>query len=94
MNKDKQIITRFAKRIVGHGFSVPVIFFLEMSKYASFIGSQLLVFFGPLITSFIRSDGYYDLARLLEDKENVEFLLTEIERLESEKKQFKALGKQ
>ncbi len=94
MAEETQIITRFAKRIVDHGFSVPAIFFLEMSKYASFIGSQILVFFGPILTAFIRSDGYYDLARLLEEKENVEFLLKKIERLEAEKKQIKALEKQ
>jgi len=43
-----------------------------------------MVFFGPILTTFIRSDGYYQLADLLQERDNIEFLLTEIERIESE----------
>ena len=39
----------------------------------------------PIITVFIASHSYYKYAELLEDKNNIEFLLTEIERMESEK---------
>ena len=61
--------------------ATPAIFYLDMVKYVSFLGSQLMVFFGPIITAFVKSDGYYNIAELLEDKKNVEFLLLEIERL-------------
>ena len=54
-----------------------------MVKYLAFFGGQLMVFFGPIITVFIPSHSYYQIAELLEDRKNVEFLLTEIERLES-----------
>ena len=53
---DREIISNLAKKIVRHGMSIPVIFFLEMVKYMSFIGSQLMVFFGPVITVFIQSE--------------------------------------
>ena len=84
MNKssDKQLISQLAKKIVRHGLAVPAIFFLEMVKYLAFFGSQLMIFFGPIITVFITSHLYYKYAELLEDRKNVEFLLTEIERLE------------
>ena len=82
---DKEIISNLAKKIVRHGLAVPAIFFLEMVKYLSFFGSQLMVFFGPIITVFIASSSYYKYAELLEDRNNVEFLLVELERLESEK---------
>ncbi len=68
--------------MVNHGMAVPAIFFLDMMKYLSFFGGQLMVFFGPIITAFISSQSYYKFAELLEDRNNVEFLLTEIERLE------------
>ena len=77
------MITQLSKKIVSHGMSTPAIFFLEMVKYVSFLGSQLMVFFGPIITVFIHGHQYYEIAELLEDRDNVEFLLTEIERLES-----------
>ena len=80
---DKQLISKLADKIVRHGMAVPAIFFLDMMKYLSFFGGQLMVFFGPIITVFIPSHSYYKIAELLEDRKNVEFLLTEIERLES-----------
>ena len=84
---DKQILTKFSKKIIDHGMSVPTILFLETVKYVSFIGSQMLVFFGPLITAFIRSEPYYRITDLLEDRKNIEFIMTEIERMEAENKE-------
>ena len=81
MIKGKNIISTFAKEIVDRGMSVPAIFFLESTKYISFIGSQFLVFLGPLATCFINNKKYYNLAELLEDRTNIEFLINEIERL-------------
>ena len=55
------------------------IFFLESTKYLAFIGSQFLVFLGPVISSFINEKKYYMITELLEDRENIEFLINEIE---------------
>jgi len=83
---DKQLISNLAGKIVRHGMAVPAIFFLEMVKYMSFIGSQLMVFFGPVITVFVQSESYYKITHLLEERQNVEFLMLEIERIESDNK--------
>ncbi len=83
---DRQLISNLAEKIVKHGMAVPAIFSLEMVKYMSFIGSQLMVFFGPVITVFIQSKSYYKITHLLEERQNVEFLMVEIERLESDLK--------
>ena len=83
---DRQLISNLAEKIVSHGMAVPAIFFLEMVKYMSYIGSQLLVFFGPVITVFIQSQSYYQITHLLEERQNIEFLMLEIERMESENK--------
>ena len=83
---DRQLISNLAEKIVRHGMAVPAIFSLEMVKYMSFIGSQLMVFFGPVITVFIQSESYYKITHLLEERQNVEFLMVEIERLESDLK--------
>ena len=85
-NDDRQLISNLAEKIVKHGMAVPAIFSLEMVKYMSFIGSQLMVFFGPVITVFIQSKSYYKITHLLEERQNVEFLMVEIERLESDLK--------
>ncbi len=83
---DQQLISNLAQKIVIHGMAVPAVFFLEMVKYMSFIGSQLMVFFGPAITVFIQSQSYYRITHLLEERQNVEYLMVEIERIESNNK--------
>lgn len=86
---DKKFITNLARRIQSSGFVTPAIFFLEMTKPLALLGSHAMVFFGPIVNAFIKADGYYRAAELFEEPESVEFLLSEIERLEtldSEKK--------
>ena len=81
---DKQFVTRLAKRIQKSGFVTPAIFFLEMTKPLALLGSHAMVFFGPILNSFIKADGFYRAAELFEEPDTVEFLLNEIERLDKE----------
>ena len=84
MTNEQDILSKFASKIVDKGMTVPALFFLESTKYVSFIGSQMMVFFGPIMTSFINSEKYYNFSELLEDRGNVEYLLNEIERIDLE----------
>ena len=52
-----------------------------MVKPLNFIGSQTMVFFGPIISAFVKADGYYRAAELFEQHSSVEFLICELERL-------------
>ena len=81
-NNEKELVVRFAKKIVNNNLSVPAIFFLESTKYISFIGGQTLVFLGPILTLFINDKKYYKFIELLEKKENIEFLITNIENIQ------------
>ena len=80
MHDNQKIISELALEIVEKGMSAPAIFFLESAKYISFVGSQFLVFLGPIATCFINNKKYYNLVEILEDKTNIEFLICEIER--------------
>ena len=80
MLKHEKIIINLANEIVLRGMAVPAIFFLESTKYISFIGSQFMYACGPVITSFINEKKYYNIADLLEDKNNIEFLIQMIEK--------------
>ena len=84
MTNEQDILSKFASKIVDKGMTVPALFFLESTKYVSFIGSQMMVFFGPVMTSFINSEKYYNFSELLEDRNNIEYLLNEIERMDLE----------
>ena len=76
------MLEKYAKKIEQKNLSVPIIFFLESTKYLSFIGSQALIYFGPICTIFVNENKYYDFIDLLEKKENIEFLISEIEKYE------------
>ena len=77
---DKAIISKFAKKIVDRGLSVPAIFLLESTKYISFIAGQILIFLGTILTFFVNDKKYYQFIELIEKKENVEFLIVQIEK--------------
>tara|TARA_B100000530_G_scaffold221536_1_gene142374 strand:+ start:279 stop:542 length:264 start_codon:yes stop_codon:yes gene_type:complete len=81
MPSEQKMISNLAKEIVDRGLSVPAIFFLESTKYISFIGSQFLVFLGPIATCFITNKKYYNFVEILEKKGNINFLINEIERI-------------
>jgi hypothetical protein len=84
---DREFIKRIALRIQKTGLVTPAVFFLELFKPLALLGSHTMVFFGPIISAFIRADGYYRAAELLEEPSNVEFLIAQIERLETERKE-------
>tara|TARA_Y100000996_G_C22193591_1_gene508110 strand:+ start:156 stop:419 length:264 start_codon:yes stop_codon:yes gene_type:complete len=79
MDDTIKIINNLASKIVNRGLAVPAIFFLESTKYITFIGGQFLVFLGPIATCFINNNKYYNIAEILEDRNNIELLILEIE---------------
>ena len=81
MIHEQKIISNLAEEIVQRGLAVPSIFFLESTKYISFLGSQFLVFLGPIATCFINNKKYYNFTQILEEKSNINFLINEIERI-------------
>jgi hypothetical protein len=80
--EDKEAISRIAERILRSGLVTPAVLFLELIKPFSLLASHALVFFGPIVTAFVRQDKYYHATEMLEEPKNVEFLLSEIERLD------------
>ena len=79
---DKQFLEKIAKKIHQHGMVTPAVFFLEMTKPLALLGSHFLVFFGPIINSFIQAENYYRTVQVFEEPKNVEILLKLIERLD------------
>jgi len=78
---DKNFLTGIAKKIIEFKLVTPAIFFFEMVKPLNFIGSQTMVFFGPIVSAFVKTDGYYRAAELFESNVSVEFLISELEKL-------------
>jgi hypothetical protein len=91
--EDRVLIDGLAGRVVRMGLVVPAILFLESSKPLSFLGSQVMVFFEPFVTTFFTAEAYTRASRLMEDRENVELLIQRIEALEAEAQEVRAREK-
>ncbi len=79
-----ELIEKIARAIVERNLTAPAIFFLESTKPLSFLGSQVMVFFDPLVRSIFNARGYNDVRLALEERENVERLLSAIESYDAE----------
>jgi len=80
-----ELLGRIAQKVVELKLAPVAIVMLESSKPLSFVGSQLMVFFQPVIMAVFPFQQYDEAAALLEDRANVEELIQTIERLEDEK---------
>jgi hypothetical protein len=79
-----ELIAKISRAIVERNLTAPAIFFLESMKPLSFLGSQVMVFFDPLVRAVFDFRGYNDVRIALERRENVELLLQAIERHDAE----------
>ncbi len=83
LEERKKIAEKIAKRVVEMKLSTIAIVFLESSKPLSYVGSQLMVFFNPIVGAFLPSTEFYDkLTAFFEDRENIELLIQKIEEIE------------
>ena len=83
---DRQLLHQVAQRLVNWRLGVLAVFLLEMYKPLAFVGSQFLLVMGPIMHLFVPPTQYDRLAELLSQRDHVEFLLREIEGLETPKR--------
>jgi hypothetical protein len=74
----------FAAKIVERRMAAPAILFLESAKPLSFLGNQALVFLEPIVQSIFNFKSYDEIVEILEDRDNLEYLLRKIEELDAE----------
>jgi hypothetical protein len=81
--EEMAVIEKVAKKTVEKGMTVPAILFLETVKPLNFIGSQVLVFFEPVVQSIFNFHDYDTLRSALEKRYSIEILLQRIEALDA-----------
>jgi hypothetical protein len=86
VERREEILTRIAQKVVDLKLTPVAIVMLESSKPLSFVGSQLMIFLQPVVTSVFPFHQYDEVAALLEDRANVEALIQKIEKLEDGKR--------
>ena len=75
----EEIIDRLAVKVVEWQMSVPAVLFLESVKPLNYVGSQILVFFSPIVNTVFTVPDYNEFVALMEERGNVEVLLKRIE---------------
>ncbi len=83
------LIEKIAKKVVDWRLTAPAIVVLESSKPISFVASQVLVFFDPIVKSFFNTRDYERFYTMIEDRENLERLIVAIEEEENRRHQKK-----
>ena len=91
--RKKYLINKIAQRAVDYRLSTVAIVFLESSKPLSFLGNQFLIFMQPFYRALFSFREYEEIAAMLEDRNNIEALICEIERLEEERHEAKRAKK-
>lgn len=80
-----ELVEVIARRVKQFGLVVPAIFFLEMNKPLSYIGSQAMHFFAPIVGAFFNT--FDDYAYFFEDRRNVELLIQKLEAIAAEEQE-------
>ncbi len=82
--RQAELLDKLARKVVDYRMTVPAIMFLETVKPLSYIGSQTMVFFEPMVKAVFNVAEYDEIRILMEDRRNVEELLVRIERFDGE----------
>lgn len=82
--REEEIMTRIAAKVVEWQMTVPAILFLESVKPLNYIGAQTMVFFEPFVQALFNVKDYDTFRQMMEQRENVERLLLKIEELDAE----------
>jgi hypothetical protein len=82
--RKKFLMNKIAQKIVDYKMTPLAIVMLESSKPLTFLANQFMVFMQPFYRAFFSFREYEEFAAMLEDRNNVEALICEIERVEEE----------
>jgi hypothetical protein len=82
--KQSELLDKLAQKVVSYRMTVPAIMFLETAKPLSYIGSQTMVFFEPMVKAVFNIAEYDEIRIMMEDRRNVDELLVRIERFDRE----------
>jgi hypothetical protein len=78
-----EILDKVAKKVVQKRMTVPALMFIESVKPLNFIGSQLMVFFEPIVQTLFDFKSYTIFREAIEVRENVELLMQKIEKFDA-----------
>lgn len=79
-----ELLRRMAAKVVRLRMTTPAIFFLESIRPMNYVGSQVMVFFAPLVRGVFNLPEWDQLQVILEKRSSISRFLDLVEVLESE----------
>ena len=78
------LLDKLAREVVRFHMATPAVIFLESTKYMNRVGSQFLIFISPIVTAIFTKWELEKYAVIMEERDNIEYLLDKIEELDQE----------
>ena len=76
--KEEAVVEKVCNEIVKRHVTLPAIVMLETFRPLNYLGSQVMHFFHPIISSILTIDGYSDFTTLLEKRESVDYIINKL----------------
>lgn len=83
-DEEVTLLENLARAIKKRGLTTPAILFLESFKPMSFVGSQVMVFFRPIVSAITDTTTYEKYTEILSRRGSIDRFLEIIEKQESE----------
>jgi hypothetical protein len=80
--RQRKVLAQVAEALARRRLTAPAIFTLEATKPLSYVASQTLVFFKPIVQGLLSLRDYETFALALENRDNVEWLIQQLEACE------------
>ena len=81
-DRQRELLNRLADKVVQLRMATPAILFLESVRPLNYVGSQVMVFFAPLVRGFFGLPEWDELRLVLERRESIGYFLDLIEERE------------
>ena len=83
--KEEAVVEKVCNEIVKRHVTLPAIVMLETFRPLNYLGSQVMHFFHPIISSILTIDGYSDFTTLLEKRESVDYIINKLKSIDEKK---------
>ncbi|PCJ19823.1 MAG: hypothetical protein COB02_06450 [Candidatus Cloacimonadota bacterium] len=78
--QEQKFLETVAYQICKRHFEVMAIFLLETHRPLSLVFSSMVIVMTPFLSLFLKADEVHNFARLMEDRENIDYLIQLIEK--------------
>ena len=80
----KEAVDKVSQFIVRFGLTIPAKITLESFRPLSFVGSQFMHVLSPSIGAFLSPHTWNEMAKLLEEREGIDYVISRIETLDAQ----------